>query len=141
MKKKPLLIITALAAVALGTAVVMSEYGRKPEQAAAMEEVATVSATDLLKAFVTDEQAATNTYVGKAEQAIVVQGVVRAVEPGDAGKVNVVLATDDAMAGIICEFAKADVPAAWKAGDTVRIKGICTGYLIDVILNRCAPVE
>lgn len=141
MKKKPLLIITALAAVALGTAVAMSEYGRKPEQASAMEEVASVSAADLLKAFVADEQAATTTYVGTAEQAIVVQGVVRAVEPGDAGKVNVVLATDDAMAGIICEFAKADVPAAWKAGDAVRIKGICTGYLIDVILNRCAAVE
>ena len=141
MTKKTLIIVSALTVTGVGASIAMSEYSRKPETALEKTEVASITATDLLAAFVADEQAANAKYVGQQEQAIRVTGTIRSVGPESGGLVNVVLETNDAMAGIVCEFAKADVPASWKPGDHVTLKGICTGYLIDVILNRCGAVE
>lgn len=141
MKRKTLIIVSALAVTAVGAAIAMNEYGRKPETALEKKEAASITAPELLAAFVTDEQAANTAYVGKQEQAILVTGTIRSIGPESGGLVNVVLETNDAMAGVVCEFAEADVPATWKPGDQVALKGICTGYLIDVILNRCGAVE
>lgn len=121
-----------------------SEYDRKPQSAGDRDEVATVSAEDLHAAFLADEAAANARYVGAIEQVIRVNGVVRSVEDAVGGKVSVVLETADAMAGVICEFEQGAVPVAWKAGDRVSLKGICTGVndlIPDVILVRCAAVE
>ena len=41
-------------------------------------------------------------------------------------------------AGIMCGFDKTAIDKSnLKPGDTIRIKGICTGYLMDVVLNKC----
>ncbi|MBK7298775.1 MAG: hypothetical protein IPI91_20055 [Flavobacteriales bacterium] len=47
------------------------------------------------------------------------------------------LETGDALAGVVCEFEKNDMPNEWKAGDQASIKGICTGMLLDIVLIRC----
>ena len=141
MQKKTLIIVGALVVTITGAMLTMGEYNRVPEGAAEKEEVAQVSATELHDAFLADEGAATAKYVGTTEQAIRVSGVVRAIEPSGEGLVNVTLETGDPIAGVVCEFATADVPADWRPGSSVALKGICTGFLIDVILNRCAAVE
>jgi hypothetical protein len=41
------------------------------------------------------------------------------------------------MGGVICEFeagALKDIPSQ---GDNIRVRGICTGMLMDVVLVRC----
>jgi hypothetical protein len=46
-----------------------------------------------------------------------------------------------AMAGISCLFEpqySAEIKK-WKTGRSVKIKGICTGILMDVVLVRCVP--
>lgn len=136
-----MIIVGALVVVVSGATYGIMEWNRVPEGAAAKAEVASLSASDLLQAFINDEAAATARYVGQQEQAIRVTGVVRSIEGGGEGVVNVTLETNDPTAGVICEFAVGDVPADWKPGSPVALKGICTGYLIDVILNRCAAVE
>lgn len=127
-----------LAAVAGGYAVL--EYGRGVKGADDLKVAATVSAEQLLGAFNADEAAATATYVGTTEQAVQVTGTIRSMGPTGDGKVTVVLETGDALAGIACEFAEADVPDDWRAGAAVTVKGICTGLLMDVVLVRCSAV-
>ncbi len=100
-----------------------------------------ISATELLAAFTADERAATEQYVGVSEQVLEVTGSIRAMESISGGKTNVVLETNDPLAAVVCEFDDPDVPQDWRAGAVVKVKGVCTGMLMDVVLVRCAAVK
>ena len=144
MKSRTVVLISVSAVVTAVGLYALSEFDREPLTAGQREEVATVSAEDLHAAFLADEAAANARYVGAIEQVIRVNGVVRSVEDAVGGKVSVVLETADAMAGVVCEFEQGAVPATWKAGDRISLKGICTGVndlIPDVILVRCAAME
>lgn len=143
---RPKIMIAVAAAVVLvlavvGAAFAWKAYDRGPDTGASMPVKETVTAEALLAAFNANEQAATAKYVGIADQVTQVSGTIRAIEPTGDGKMNVTLETGDALAGVVCEFGKADSPTTWKAGDEVAVKGICTGLLLDVILVRCVAVE
>ena len=142
MRARTMLIAGGIIAV-IGGAYVWAQYNRPVETAGTMDTVLTVVAADLHQAFITNEAAANAKYVGKTEQAIQVKGVIRAVETTNGGS-SVVLETADAMAGVVCEFKNDALPMGWKTGDTVALKGICTGVndlIPDVILVRCTAVE
>lgn len=140
MKIRTMIAVAATVAV-VGGIFAWKEYNRGVAGVSDMATVAQVQAPDLLAEFAADEAAATAKYVGTTEQAIEVSGPIRSMENADDGKVTIVLETDDALAGIVCEFAAADVPETWRAGATVTVKGICTGMLMDVVLVRCVPVQ
>lgn len=147
MKARTLIIIGAVA-VAGGVVYGLKEFNRGLAEVGAMEAVETVDAAALLAAFMADDQAARAKYVGATEQAIQVSGVIAAIEPGnDATPTNVRLDAGDPMASVACEFASADLPAAWKVGARVAVKGICQGYTGegmmpgDVVLQRCVAAE
>ena len=140
MQKRTMMVVGVVVATIAAVGIGIGQFERRPEKASEKSEVAVVSAKELLAAFITDEAKANATYVGTTEQAIRVNGTIRSIDSGDGALVNVVLETDDAMSGVVCEFAQADLPTDWKPGMNVGLKGICTGYLTDVILNRCTPV-
>jgi hypothetical protein len=139
MRARTLIFPALLIAAAVG-AYALLEYNRGVKGADELQVAATVSAEKLLGDFTADEASATATYVGTVEQAVQVSGTIRSMGPTGDGKVTVVLETGDALAGIACEFAEADVPVDWRAGAAVTVKGICTGVLIDVVLVRCTAV-
>lgn len=112
-------------------------YSAAPVKASERAADATLEADALYQAFVADEAAAGKQYNDKVVQ---VSGVVRGVDPEE-GRLNVMLETTDAMAGVVCEFAMNDLPASWKKGDRVTLKGVCAGINMDVLLQRCAAVE
>ena len=115
-----------------------TEYHRTAEDTSTLEAAETIEPAALLQAFTSDENAANTRFNGKVLE---VHGDVRAVNPPDNGLVDVVLETGDPLAGVVCQFAQAELPANVTAGAHVRIKGICTGLLMDVVLQRCALVE
>ena len=94
-----------------------------------------MDASSLLQAFETDEKAANALYLGKI---ILVSGTVESVT-NNSLEISVYLRESDAVAGIICSFDKSstDIGSIGK-GLTVRIKGVCTGYLLDVVMNKCS---
>ena len=141
MNKKLLILIVATVVVAIGGGYAWNEYTRTSATADELPVKETTTATELLAAFTADEASATTRYVGTTEQVVQVSGTIRSVDVAANGITNVVLETGDALAGVVCEFATDKVPAAWKAGASVTVKGICTGMLMDVILVRCAAVE
>jgi hypothetical protein len=97
-----------------------------------------INAADLLNAFETDEAKANELYLGKI---VSVTGIVESVSEDSVG-ISVYLKENEAFAGIICSFDRsADNVTSIDKGNTVEIKGICTGYLMDVVLNRCAVVS
>lgn len=110
------------------------EYDRAPERAADKTAEETLAASELLKAFTTDEPAANKRFNDKVVQ---VTGTVASISAPENGKVTVLLDTGDALSGIACEFDAADAPKA-SPGERITIKGICAGFNLDVLLQRCA---
>lgn len=140
MKNRTIITILAIAALLAGAYFVLDSFGGH-EETVHRDAAHSISAHDLLAAFSADERAAMETYVGVSEQVLEVTGSIRAMEPIGGGKVNVVLETDDPLAAVVCEFEGPDVPADWRAGSDVTVKGVCTGMLMDVVLVRCAAVR
>ena len=88
----------------------------------------TLSATDLFTAFSTDEAAANSRYTNKV---ITVEGVVTDIQQSE-NNILLLLKVSD-VGGISCSLAK--VPKEMpKSGETVKVKGRCTGFLMDVNL-------
>lgn len=139
MKRTLLLIVLALIIV-LGF-YGYREYmrGNKDLQKVAPE--ATLSAPELIKAFETDSASANKSYLGKI---IAVSGRVKSVEKEE-GAATVILAEPGTMSSVRCSMDTAHLAelAAVKEGQSVTVKGACTGFnqdeLLgsDVVLNRC----
>lgn len=140
MNKKTILLITLLVALA-GGGYAWSEYNREKISSAEAEAKEQVSAEDLLKAFTADESTANARFVGTTEQVIEVSGTIRGMEPVGNEMTNVVLETGNDLAAVVCEFANKDLHPDWRSGAQVKVKGVCTGILMDVVLVRCAAVE
>lgn len=93
------------------------------------------AAPELVARFQEDEESCNKKYLGKV---IEVTGSVSDIAIDEKGVLNVTLTGGD-LSGVICQFEKANQEAALhlKKGESVSIKGICTGCLMDVILVDC----
>ena len=92
----------------------------------------------LVQAFESDENSANLMYLDKI---VTVTGTVESVTT-DPTVISVYLKESDALAGVICSFDRnATGISSLHNGMQVSIKGICTGYLMDVVMNRCSLVS
>lgn len=140
MRRRPALALVLLA-ILLGAFYAWREFSRKAAAVDELPVVATVTAPELLHAFMADEEAATARFVGTTGQVVQVSGTIRAVEPAGDGRTNVLLDAGEEMSGVVCEFVRASLPAGTGPGESITIKGVCTGYLMDVVLVRCMVVD
>lgn len=100
----------------------------------------TITATDLAAEFDKDETAANAKYIGKDGNMIVVQvsGKISDVK-NDTSGITIALETGDPINGVSCvldRFTK-QTRTDYKVGEEVKLKGLCTGKLSDVIIDRC----
>jgi hypothetical protein len=97
-----------------------------------------LEASRLLQEFETNETAANTLYLDKI---VVVTGKVASVAEDSVG-ISVYLKENDALSGIICSFDKTALElSAVDTGLLVSVKGICTGYLMDVVMNKCSLIN
>ncbi len=94
-----------------------------------------VSAGALLTAFGSNEVQANKKYLNQVLQ---VTGNVTEIKSGSNNTLQVLLDANDPMSTIACtmENFKQEV----KAGQQITVKGICTGFLNDVVLIKCILV-
>ena len=85
-----------------------------------------VTATELYDAFVKDEQTANTQYANKVLE---ITGAVRDVQKSG-NELSVLLSGGGSEGGVNCTLVQ-DVPAP-RIGAMVHIKGLCTGFLMDV---------
>ena len=92
----------------------------------------------LVHEFETDEEMANSLYLDKVIQ---VKGTVNNVS--DDGTVVVVTLKDpESVSGVLCSFDVNSVSSEKLiTGTEITVKGICTGYLLDVVLTKCALVD
>jgi hypothetical protein len=90
-----------------------------------------VSANQLFKAFETDETKANEAYLDKVVE---VTGIVSEVWINQAGEPVLLLKSDEQLYGVSCTM-KSN-PEGIVPGVSVTVKGICTGYLSDVVITQ-----
>ncbi len=106
-----------------------------PHRDAKDETAIIVTAQQIIDAYASDEKNANALYLDKA---IEVSGEIEEIKKTAEGKTVVILKGSDPMSGIRCTMKD---NANVKAGQTVKIKGICSGYLMDVTIIDCYIVE
>src|SRR5512140_527222 len=97
-----------------------------------------ITASDLQKAFEANETSANTTYLGKV---IEVTGTINDVKSGEGNTFNISLKTESPMSSVICTFQSMTGLQNLKSGDQVTIRGQCSGFLMDILLNNCVVVK
>lgn len=135
--KKILLLLLAVALVGAGYA--WYQYNRKPPDVKTKAPEIKTGADELVAAFNNDEAAANKVYV---EKIVSVTGKIADIKIDPAGQATVFLESGDPMASVTCSFYDTEAAAVKNlaVGGQVTIKGVCTGKLMDVVLNKCSIV-
>jgi hypothetical protein len=95
-----------------------------------------INAEELYQSFLSDEKAANTAYL---EKAIEISGKIGSISKNADSSQVLFLQTSDPIFGVNCTMeGKAE---NLKSGDSIRLKGICSGFIIDVVLIRCHIVE
>ena len=132
MKKIILSIFLALLSI-LGIAYYLYN---KPHQGISNETPEYIlDAETLVSEYNFDEKKANAKYLGKVVE---VFGIISEKSKDKKGNYNIILQGPD-LTGIGCEFEKTveNKLASLKEGQKIKIKGICAGVLMDVVLVDC----
>ncbi|MGB4845630.1 MAG: hypothetical protein WBP16_14280 [Ferruginibacter sp.] len=114
------------------------EYNRKPADLTDAKPAFTITAENLSAEFENDETSANKKYLGKLVQ---VNGVIASAVYVQDTLINIVLG--DGLHKVGCQFDKKHAAGLqhYQEMNTITVKGICTGYLMDVEMNRCVIVK
>lgn len=98
-----------------------------------------ISSTELFNEYNLDESAANKKYLGKI---VSVHGRVADKAYDAQGTMSLILEGGE-MAGVGCQFDKSvqNEINKMKKGQAIKVKGRCTGMLMDVVLVDCVPDE
>lgn len=96
-----------------------------------------ITATELEKEFEENEQTASTKYINKILE---VSGEVASVNPSENNIMNISLKTGNDMSSVICTLAASGDASKLNSGEKIIIRGVCSGFLMDVLLNNCVIV-
>lgn len=109
-------------------------YNKPHTSVAAVVPAFTINAADLYAAFEQNETAANTKYVDKV---VMVKGSISDVMRTDS-TLTITLESNNIAGGVSCNISTKNTPQAFvKTGESISIKGRCTGYLADVMLTDC----
>ncbi len=128
MTRRKLIILAGalLCLIAAGTGYYM--YNKPRTSASESRTDKHITAKKLYEAFSSNEQQANNTYVNKVVE---VKGTVTDIQKTGTS-VSVLLAGEGSMGGVNCSIVPGEEGTLPKIGESVLIKGLCTGLLMDV---------
>ena len=121
-----------LTIAAIAGYVIYNKPAEKKITAAADE---SMKATELYSAFENNEDNANQRFLNKVIQ---VTGIVNNISPSGTSGMTVLLSTGNEMSSISCEFSDTSGIKNISEGQQIRVKGKCTGLLMDVILVQCS---
>lgn len=97
-----------------------------------------VSAMNLQKEFEIDEAVASQKYINKILE---ITGKIATITKGENNTINFSLVTENELSSVMCTFPTLTDPLIFKPGDEIKLRGRCSGYLMDVQLNNCAVIK
>jgi hypothetical protein len=97
-----------------------------------------ITASVLQKAFENNETAASALYINKILE---VTGKIATVKPAENNVLNISLETESDLSSVICTFTAVADPSGFRVGDIITLRGECSGFLMDVLLNNCTQIK
>lgn len=136
MLKKIILLLFCLAFI--GVFIAYKMYNKPHADVAATPIMKDLTAEALITAFKENEAEANTKYL---DRTIGVTGKIISVKTEN-NKTIIQLDANDPMSTIICNLdpLRDDHRTNFKEGESVHFKGICSGFLSDVILERCVEI-
>ncbi|MBY0481028.1 MAG: OB-fold putative lipoprotein [Chitinophagaceae bacterium] len=95
-----------------------------------------ISAPAIVKAYLENEAAANLAYLDKSVE---IKGEITEIKSDQSGNTIITLKSDDAMAGVLCTLKAPD--NSRKVANIITVKGICTGFLSDVVLKDATIIQ
>ena len=109
-------------------------YNLKQKDMAKAKPDFAISATILQKEFEDDETRASAKFINKIVE---VTGIIASVKPTENNGISVILETGSDFSSVICTFTVVKDAEMLKQGEEITIRGECSGFLMDVLLNNC----
>ena len=147
MSRKKIVLLIILLAIAVAAWYGYREYSRTNKDLKRVRPDYSLTATDLIKEFESNDSAATKKYNGRILE---INGFVKKIIRDEQGFFTLVLGDTASLSSVRCSMDTThhSDAASLLQGSSATVRGACTGYYkddfglgSDVILNRCAIIK
>lgn len=128
-------LIVGLILITAGVIAGIYLYNKQPINPEKSKPDYVITATGLLKEFENNEAAASAKFVNKI---IELTGTIESLNTGNDSTLTIILKTDSDISSVICTFRPSQNHEELKPGAEITVKGECSGFLTDVLLNNCS---
>jgi hypothetical protein len=140
---KPLIrniLIIAVLLGSIGVIIGIYLYNKKDPDLSKVKADFVLQVSELVNEFNQDENSASAKYIDKVLE---VKGPVSAIESASDSTMNIYLNAENQMSGVNCSFddVSGTTSPDFQKGDIITVRGVCTGMLMDVLLNNCVVVK
>jgi hypothetical protein len=135
---KILLIVITIIAVLLAGAYLYIRY--MPDKSIAKQAADfSLSASNLTKEYESNPTGSNYKFI---DRVIMVKGIISEITTDQNNSAVFILRDSSSSTGVLCTLIEnARKVKHYKIGDTVTIKGTCSGMLFEVVLNKCIIID
>ena len=130
-KDKITIAIALIAAIAFSIYYYVFVYSSQYRRQVQSETGIVITSDSLVAKYQADEKLANSLYLNKA---VVVTGVILSIDKNQEGKTTLVLGRSDSFSNVSVTMIST-APITQKVGESITIKGLCTGALSDVVIT------
>ncbi len=130
--KKIIFILVFLFAISASFYYYTFVYSKTHHRDAQTEASLVITADSLSAAYQANEQIANTRFLNKAVE---VTGSILSIGKDQANHITILMGKVDAFSNVSITLSSS-TPITQKVGETITVKGVCTGSLSDVIINE-----
>ena len=124
--------IAVVAITALGGYYYVFVYSKTHHRNVQSEKGIVIQADSLSAAYQANEKNANALYLNKAVE---ISGTIVSIDKNQEGKITLIIGSADSFSNVSVTLISTS-PLTQKIGETITIKGVCTGALSDVIVTE-----
>ena len=130
-KNKIIIAIALIAAIAFGVYYYVFVYSSQHRRQVQSETGIVITSDSLVAKYQADENLANSLYLNKA---VVVKGNLLSIDKNQEGKTILVIGRTDSFSNVSVTMIST-AAIIQKVGESITIKGLCTGALSDVVIT------
>ena len=133
-KNKIIIVIAFITAIAFSAYYYIFIYSSQNHRQVQSETAIVITSDSLVAKYQADEKLANSLYLNKA---VAVTGNLLSIDKNQEGKTTLVIGRSDSFSNVSVTMIST-APITQKVGETITIKGLCTGALSDVVITDAA---
>jgi hypothetical protein len=130
-KNKIIIAIALIATIAFSVYYYVFVYSSQHRRQVQSETGIVITSDSLVAKYQADEKLANSLYLNKA---VVVTGILLSIDKNQEGKTTIVIGRSDSFSNVSVTMINT-APITQKVGESITIKGLCTGALSDVVIT------